>query len=306
LYCTYGGVDGIQVALRSKNIFGPYEQKVVLRDTTKGVNFGVHQGALIRTQTNEWWTLLFVDSGPFGRCPSLHPVTWVDNWPVVGVDGKGVIKYKKPNVGKKYPIKDLPASDEFSDKTLGMQWGWNHNPDSTKWSLTRRPGFLSLETTRVVSKLPEAPNMLTQRIFANYDQTIPTIGTARLEIKNMKDGDVAGLAVFQDPYAFIAVRQNKGSKFLIMVNNGQTVDSVPLNGSTIYLRTIASNSTKKAIFEYSTDNNRFTSLGNELSMKFSLTIFTGNKFCLFNYATYETGGYVDFDWFRMQYGKLIN
>ena len=122
----------------------------------------------------------------------------------------------------------------------------------------------------------------------------------------MKDGDVAGLAVFQDPYAFIAVRQNKGSKFLIMVNNGQTVDSVPLNGSTIYLRTIASNSTKKAIFEYSTDNNRFTSLGNELSMKFSLTIFTGNKFCLFNYATYETGGYVDFDWFRMQYGKLIN
>ena len=50
LYCTYGGVDGIQVALRSINIYGPYEQKVVLRDTTKGVNFGVHQGALIKTQ----------------------------------------------------------------------------------------------------------------------------------------------------------------------------------------------------------------------------------------------------------------
>jgi len=306
LYCTYGGIDGIQVALRSTNIFGPYEQKVVLRDTTKGVNFGVHQGALIETQTNEWWTMLFVDSGPFGRCPSLHPVIWVDNWPLAGVDGKGVVRYKKPKVGKDYPIKDLPTSDEFNEKKPGMQWGWNHNPDSTGWSLTKRSGYLRLTNTSVVENLREARNTLTQRSFANYDQTIPTICTTRLDVNNMKDGDIAGLAVFQDPYAFIAVRQNKGSKFLVMVNNGKTIDSVAINNSTIYLRTIASNSTRKATFEYSTDNKRFTSLGNELSMKFSLTIFTGNKFCLFNYATQETGGYVDFDWFRIQFGKLNN
>jgi beta-xylosidase len=301
LYCTYGGVDGIQVALRSKNIYGPYEQKVVLRDTTRGVNFGVHQGALIRTPTNEWWTLLFVDSGPFGRCPSLQPVKWVDNWPVVGVHGKGVVRHKKPDVGKKYPVKDLPVSDEFKVKTLGMQWGWNHNPDSSKWSLSRRPGFLCLETSRIVSKLPEAPNTLTQRIFASYDQTRPTIGTTRMEAGNMKDGDIAGLAVFQDPYAFIAVRQHKGSRFLVMVNNGKVIDSLTMNNSSVYLRTIASNSSKKATFEFSFDNKKFTPLGNELSMSFNLSVFTGNKFCLFNYATIETGGHVDFDWFRSSY-----
>jgi beta-xylosidase len=300
LYCTYGGVDGIQVALRSKNIYGPYEQKVVLSDTTKGVNFGVHQGALIRTQTNEWWTMLFVDSGPFGRCPSLHHVTWVDDWPIAGVEGTGVVRYKKPDVGKKYPIKDLPASDEFNDKNLGMQWGWNHNPDSTKWSLRRRPGFLSLETTRKVTKLPEAQNMLTQRIFASYDQTIPTIGTTRMDVRNMKDGDVAGLAVFQNPYAYIAVRQTNGSKFLVMVNNGKVIDSLAMNKTSVYLRTIASNNTKKATFEFSFDNKIFTPLGNELLMSFNLLVFTGNKFCLFNYATQETGGHVDFDWFRMK------
>jgi beta-xylosidase len=236
----------------------------------------------------------------------LHPVIWVDNWPLAGVDGKGVVRYKKPNVGKDYPIKDLPTSDEFNEKKPGMQWGWNHNPDSTGWSLTKRSGYLRLTTTSVVKNLHEARNTLTQRSFANYDQTIPTIGTTRMDVNNMKDGDIAGLAVFQDPYAFIAVSQNKGSKFLVMVNNGKTIDSVSINNSTIYLRMIASNSTRKATFEYSTDNKRFTTLGNELSMKFSLTIFTGNKFCLFNYATYETGGYVDFDWFRMQSGKLIN
>src|SRR5690242_7574760 len=69
LYCTYGGRDGMQVALRSKNIYGPYEQKLIIYDTTQGINYGIHQGALIQTQTGEWCTILFVDSGPFGRFP---------------------------------------------------------------------------------------------------------------------------------------------------------------------------------------------------------------------------------------------
>jgi beta-xylosidase len=91
LYCTYGAVDGIQVALRSKNIYGPYEQKVVISEKNPGVNFGIHQGALIETQTGEWWTMLFVDRGAFGRFPSLQPVTWQDNWPMVGIDGHAVV-----------------------------------------------------------------------------------------------------------------------------------------------------------------------------------------------------------------------
>ena len=85
-----------------------------------------------------------------------------------------------------------------------------------------------------------------------------------------------------------------------MVNNGKQVDFVALSKSTVYLRTMASNATRKASFEYSFDNKSFTQLGNELLMKFSLKIFTGNKFCLFNYATKQAGGYVDFDWFRME------
>jgi len=299
LYCTYGGGDGFQVALRSKNIYGPYEEKIVIQDTTKGINFGIHQGALIQTQTGEWWTILFVDSGPFGRFPSLQPVTWIDDWPMVGVNGKAVVTYKKPNVGKEYPIKDLPASDEFNETILGMQWGWNHNPDPAKWSLSESPGYLRLTTGKVVSNLREARNTLTQRPFANYDQTIPTIAVTKIEVNNMKDGDVAGLAVFQDPYAYIAVKQDNGSKQFIMVNDGETIASVSMNGKIVYLRTIASNSTRKATFEYSFDNKKFIQLGNELAMRFSLRIFTGNKFCLFNYSTKTTGGYVDFDWFRL-------
>ena len=246
LYSTYGGRDGMQVALRSKNIYGPYEQKLLLYDTTQGINYGIHQGALIQTQTGDWWTILFVDSGPFGRFPSLQPVTWVNDWPMIGVNGKAVVTYKKPNVGKAYPVKNFPTSDEFNDTKFGMQWGWNHNPDSTKWSLAQKRGSLRLMTVKPAAALREAQNTLTQRPFAKRDQAVPTIATTKMDVSHMKDGDVAGLAVFQDPYAFIAVKRENDTSYLVMVNNGETVDSISLPSTTVYLRTIAFNSSSKA------------------------------------------------------------
>lgn len=301
MYGTYGGRDGIQVALRSKDIYGPYEQKVVISESTPGVNFGIHQGALIETQGGEWWTMLFVDSGPFGRFPSLQPVEWIEGWPMVGVDGKAVVTHPKPDVGMTYPATDFPSSDEFEGNKPGMQWGWNHNPNPEYWSLDKRPGYLRLATPRVVDGLREAPNTLTQRIFACYDQDIPTVATTRMETSGMKDGDVAGLAVFQDPYAFIGVRKQGGIMEVVMVNNGKDIASVPLAGDTLYLRAIASNRSETARFAYSFDGDSFHPLGNDLGMRFNLSVFTGNKFCLFNYATRETGGYVDFGWFRTSF-----
>jgi beta-xylosidase len=303
LYCTYGGGDGFQVALRSRNIYGPYEQQVVLRDKTKGVNFGVHQGALFETKTGEWWTLLFVDAGPIGRMPSLQPLRWVDDWPVAGVEGNGVVTYRKPDVGHTSPILDLPTSDEFSGNVLGMQWGWNHNPDDTKWSLTQRPGWLRLQTVKAVPNLKEARNTLTQRIFMNYDPSVPTAGVTKLDVSRMKDGDVAGLAVFQDPYAYIAIRMEDGKKRLIMVNDGEIISSLPCRKNLVYLKAFASNAARVATFQYSFNGKKFASLGNDLKMRFNLTIFTGNKFCLFNYASKETGGTVDFDFFRTDEGS---
>jgi beta-xylosidase len=312
LYSTYGGLDGFQAALRSKNIYGPYQQKVVIRDTTHGVNFGIHQGALIQTQTGEWWTILFVDSGPFGRFPSLQPVTWVDGWPMVGVNGKAVVTYRKPNVGRAYPATTLPTSDEFDAPELGLQWGWNHNPDPTAWSLTEHPGYLRLRTARVVDSLPKARNTLTQRMVAYHSDTLFSMASTKMDISHMKDGDIAGLAVFQNPYAFIGIKRTNGKNFILMVNDGKTVDSALVEGSTVYLRGRALHGSGaapyyrgtsvpgsgNASFSYSLDNRTFKTIGNELHMRFSLRIFTGNKFCLFNYATVTTGGYVDFDWFR--------
>ena len=106
---------------------------------------------------------------------------------------------------KHIPKTNLPTSDEFNETKLGMQWGWNHNPDSTKWSLTKKPGYLRLATVGVVSNLTMARNTLTQRPFANRDQKIPTTAVTKMNVSDMKDGDIAGLAIFQEPYAYLAV-----------------------------------------------------------------------------------------------------
>ena len=313
LYGTYGGLDGFQVTLRSENIYGPYEQKIAIRDTTHGPNFGIHQGALIETQAGEWWTMLFADSGPFGRFPSLQPVTWVDDWPIVGVDGKAVTTHKKPNVAAIHPTRTLPTSDEFEEAHMGMQWGWNHNPVQDKWALEENPGHLRLKTASVTNDLRMARNTLTQRIFAYYSDTLATLGTVKMNLENMKDGDVAGLTVFQDPYGYIGIKQKGDKQLLIMVNNGDPVDSVEIDATEIYLRADpvfgsgaaplyrgkTTPGTGIARFYYSFDNETYTRLGNELHMQFNLSVFTGNKFGLFNFATKELGGFVDIDWFRM-------
>ncbi len=318
LYCTYGGLAGMQVALRSKNIYGTYEQKLLINELTHGPNYGIHQGALIETQTGEWWTMLFVDSGPFGRFPSLQPVTWTDGWPMIGIDSKAVTKYRKPNVGKEYPAAIFPTSDEFNGSELPMQWGWNHNPDPEKWSLSENPGFLRLKTVRVVDSLQKAPNMLTQRIFAHYSDSVISYGTTKINTENMKDGDIAGLAVFQNPYGFVGIKRYGGKDYIIMSNNGKTIDSVQIDKSTVYFRAgafygsgaaklykgNAVPETGTAFFQYSLDNKTFYDIGNKLEMSFSLKVFTGNKFCLFNFATKQTGGYADFDWFRTDAGFM--
>ena len=106
---------------RSRRVFGPYEEREPIILYQKD---NIHQGALIQTQTGEWWTMLFYDRGPYGRLPNLQPVVWKDDWPLIGENGDGnpVTTYRKPYVGKEHPIKVLPTNDNFRGYKLGNQW----------------------------------------------------------------------------------------------------------------------------------------------------------------------------------------
>ena len=315
IYATYGGTEGSQTIFRSRNPMGPYEEH-------EGRVFEkqhIHQGALVQTQTGEWWTVLFKDNGAIGRIPYLEPVEWVDGWPVIGNNGIDVSKdakpYRKPDVGAEHTVVYMDTNDPFVSPVLGKQWAWNHNPVNSAWSLQANPGWLRLSTVSVTEDLVSARNSLTQRIVGLNPEGTPSnryqwcYGSVKMDVSGMKEGDVAGLAVFQTPYSFISVKMQDGKKYLYSERctfNSQVHKKVEtkiggeITANVIYLRAMLNFGTNLCRYQYSLDNKNWTSFGVQMTMGYTLDFFVGQRFYLFNYATKELGGYVDFDWFSTE------
>ena len=309
IYATYGGWPSGQAVFRSKNIFGPYEEKMLVEKTINGKPNTVHQGALFDTPSGEWWTIMQEDLGALGRMPNLQPVKWQDGWPIVGNNGVPYATYTKPAVGASYPRTGMPTNDNFRSYPLGQQWEWNHNPNNGAWSLFERQGWLRLKTGDKASRLTQARNMLTQRIFAFTDRA--SAGTVRIDVSQLSEGDRAGICIFQDPYAMIAAEKKNG-QYQLVWQEGTLSDGEPsskrktlslgeLTDGIIYLRATVSYSTSKTQFYYSTDNQTYEKLGNQTSLGFNLSVFVGARFGLFCYATQDNSeGYADFDWFSTE------
>ncbi len=285
-----------QLVFRADKLTGPYEGRVALQDQ------GVAQGGLVDTPAGDWFALLFQDHGAVGRIPFLVPVTWVDGWPVMGVDGNVPRELNLPpgTLG----VRGLVASDEFDrapgDRPLPLAWQWNHNPDGERWSLSQRPGFLRLTTGRIDADFLNARNTLTQRTFGPECS-----GTVSLDVSQMNDGDYAGLAALQKKYGFVAVKKSGDAKSVVMISAesgaAAELENVPLTQDMVHLRLECDfrDRADKARFFYSLDGRSWMAIGKPLQMAYTLPHFMGYRFALFNFATKTPGGFVDFDFFRV-------
>ncbi len=312
IFAPAGGVPtGWQTVLRSKNIYGPYERRVVMTQGSTATN-GPHQGAWVTTQTGENWFLHFQDEGPYGRVVHLEPMRWVDEWPVIGTDpnstgtGAPVLRYAKPKVGRSWPIETPADSDEFTSTALGGQWQWQANPQPS-WALPfPAAGLLRLYNVAAPTgarNLWETPNVLLQK-FPGESFTV----TTKLDFHPMTDGDRTGLVVMGMDYATLTlVKQPTGLALTQTVSlhadtgaPEQTNATVPLNAATVYLRVqIAPGAI--AHFSYSLTGATFTPIGGEFHAKAGRWI--GAKVGLVSTATTRRGemGYADYDYF--QFGK---
>ena len=287
--------SGLTVVLnRSKNLTGPYEGRVSLNDQ------GVAQGGMISTPEGQWYAYLFQDHGAVGRIPYLTPILWEKNWPVFQ-KVPAQLDIAKQNTGGGH----LFESDHFEtlykkNNGLKQAWQWNHNPVNSFWSLTERPGYLRLTNDRVDADLMSTHNTLTQKTFGPE-----CTATVALDVQNMNEGDVAGLAAFQYDYGYVGVQKNKQGLSLVMVNGTdnkpQQKASIPIQQNRVYLRIRMDfkNKTDKAYFYYSLDGSEWHSVGNTLQMKYSLKHFMGYRMALFNMATLTAGGSVDFDYYQV-------
>lgn len=294
--------DGMRTVLvhRSANLHGPYQGRVVLQDR------GIAQGGLIDTPNGDWYAYLFRDYGAVGRIPYLVPVTWKDDWPVLGENGQVPESLDLP--ASRDLIPGLVASDDFERKekdknTLALVWQWNHNPVKDNWSLTERMGYLRLRTDRLDQSFLDTRNTLTQRTFGPQSHVI-----TKLDVSGLKEGDVAGLALLQKEFGYVGVK-NTGERKLIVMALGkdqkeEVQAEIPLESAEVFLKASCDFENRKdqALFYYSLDGKDWEKIGDKLEMKYTLPHFMGYRYGLFFYAEIELGGYADFDFFKINGG----
>ncbi len=220
IFAPAGGVrTGWQTVLRARNIFGPYEEKIVMKQGDTPVN-GPHQGGLTDTESGQEWFVHFQDRGLYGRIVHLQPVYWKEDWPVIGVEedeegcGRPCIVHEKPDQMKDGPLTYLEASDDFGRDRLGLQWQWLGNPKDNFLSLTANPGSLRLFCLNPSgSETPilwENANVLTQKLVCPYFQA-----ECRVDIRSLREKEQAGMIMMGGHYAYLGVRVIDGQKRVV-------------------------------------------------------------------------------------------
>src|SRR5664280_1298806 len=285
---------------RATNIFGVWETIPSINDGTGG-----HQGAIVDLPDGSDYGFVMKDSGAIGRMTFISPIVWSNNWPYWGssnalnrVPGKA----NKPIQGK--PFVQPETSDDFGSPTLGLQWQWNHNPDTNRFSLTERPGFLRLKPTPATN-FWYARNTLTQKGQGPWSR-----GELKMDLSNVQPGDVFGFGTLGRTNGQIAVTvDGSGNKTLSMRiivdldGNGSlfqtTVATAPFAGTNLFLRTELNFQTSKGLCSYSPDGAAWTTLGGQFNLAFDWQTgtFQGEQFAIFCYNPSLGSGYVDVDYF---------
>lgn len=323
IFAPAGGVVyGWQIVLRSKNIYGPYESKIVMRQGNTEIN-GPHQGAWVTTKEGEDWFLHFQDRGAYGRILHLNPMHWKDGWPVIGVDkdgdgcGEPVLTYKKPNTNAQSPIATPAESDEFNTPDLGLQWQWSANPHQG-YGYPTTQGYCRMYAQAMAegsTDLHTSPALLTQKFPAEE-----FTATMKMKMTAKQEGEQAGLAVMGSDYSYLALKK-QGKKFLLMqtISKTDSTGNTQLKTSEIasipvkYLKMpgVADNQWQEVTFRvvvskgavcrfyYSTDGKNYKKAGEAFQAKKEL--WTGAKLAVFCLTPLQKGlrGWSDIDYVRI-------
>lgn len=322
LFAPAGGVvSGWQLVMRSKDVYGPYEARIVMAQGKTDIN-GPHQGGWVDTPAGESWFLHFQDKGAYGRVLHLNPMKWVNDWPVIGVDKDGdgcgdpVSRYRKPKTGKTYPIETPVESDEFDTRKLGLQWEWHANYQDV-FGFTTNMGYARIyghELSPHFKNFWEVPNLLMQKFPAEE-----FTATAKLKVSAKDDGQLSGLIIMGWDYSWIGV-EKQGEKFLLKQavckdaeqGNLEQVSTLavlepsrkfeaglfPNYEREIYIRVHVGKGAY-CRFSYSLDGKKFTEAGTLFKARQGKWI--GAKVGMFSVTPHgKERGWVDVDWFRLE------
>ena len=313
IFAPAGGVaTGWQLVLRSKNIYGPYDEKIVLEQGKSTVN-GPHQGAWVDTKNGEDWFYHFQDADTYGRIVHLQPMKWINDWPFIGVYqdkngiGEPVLTYKKPEISNKSEIINPSETDEFKGNDIGLQWQWSANPSIVWYSKLANQNFLRLFSIKVPensNNLWTVPNLLTQK-FPAPNFTAST--KVKLTPEDATEGKTAGLLIMGTDYQSLVITNKKDGYYLQLIraekaekNNPEKILSeVKLSTNEVFLKVKVSEPNGICQFSFSENGKKYTSIGDPFQAKPGKWI--GAKVGVYSISSQDAkrGGYADFDWFRI-------
>ena len=231
IFAPAGGVaTGWQTVLRSRSVWGPYEERIVMGWAPGTVN-GPHQGAWVTSPDGRSdWFLHFQDKGAYGRIVHLQPMSWLpDGWPLIGEDpdgdgvGQPVASWTVPAMAESSSLREngckreTPATsavgitqstaqtrnpDRLGPYGIGLEWQYPAIP-SPYWHMALPEGGI-----RLYAALQEAPsanlwncrNLLLQK-FPAESFTVTARLTFRPNPQLSGKGEQGGFLVMGNDYA---------------------------------------------------------------------------------------------------------
>lgn len=311
IFAPAGGVPGgWQLVLRSPNIFGPYEQKVVLKQGYTPVN-GPHQGAWVSTRTGEDWFVHFQDKGAYGRIVHLQPMKWLDDWPVIGsdIDGDGtgepVSSFSMPDVVKKWPGAVMQTSDEFNENTTGLQWQWQANPSLTWGYPSGAYGCFRLNCIAKpdsMTNLWNIPNLLLQKL---PEEKFTATASVRCHLSG--NGEEAGMIIMGRDYCYISIYRSEEKLWLKVVNcrdadkntAEEVVETREISTGNVFFR-IKVDEGANCTFSYSLDGSVFEKAGGAFKAREGIWIGAKIGFFALRKGFINDAGWIDLDWLRIE------
>ncbi len=306
---------------------GEFKGTVLTSDDLGYHGMGVAQGGIVETPDGRWYSILFQDSGAVGRIPHLMPVTWSDDMPVIGDNGRIPDSFETPGLKPDYDYEPLTGSDDFKHTgtkddlkarfdSFGFKsfWQFNHEPKLELVDRDPEKGTVTITTDKICTNVTQALNTLTQRTV--YPKCYARV---TLDASGLNEGDYAGLCMLEGEYGFIALNRHAGALRLVLCRRDMgdvdfwgirqddeepiLLEEMPVDTDTVAIGVRADFTDMKDEAEFFfvpdsedgrqndgsalNDENRF---GPAVPLKFRLDHFTGVRFALFIYSTEKTGG----------------
>ena len=291
---------GWQTALRSKNIYGPYEEKIVMMQNDSKTN-GPHQGALIDLPNGDYAFMHFQDMGVYGRIVHLEPVVWSDGWPLIGrvndllLAGTPVDEHEY--LIDKVSNYKLMMSDKFDNDKLSFMW---QTPAYLKNEWYRLDNGLFLNCvydSKSINSLNLCPNLFLTKINGfSFNVSV------KIDLSLKNEDDEAGLCFMGKEYAYISVKRINDNNYILLNegsfgNNDRILEKIEYSDNVI---------TFNMYFKYP-GVYQFGINGKKIKKEFIgyPGRWIGGKYGLFARGNMNSNGYAKFNDFKvvMKHGK---